>query len=346
MSPSIAVNIITGALGAGKTTAIARLLATKPSQERWVVILNEMTDAGIDALTVASAAVGAYDVRAIPGGCLCCTGEEDFQQQLGHLVLERPTRILIEPSGIAHPGAVIDELRVYERAGSLQLLSTIVLLDAPRLHVLTSPQLSTEREQVEVADVLLLSKAELATHDEQQQFLSAASNLFPPKRWIGLCASGNLPVEALQPPSADFSFESMASAGRTPHRHASPHAHRDIVAREFAFRRSIIQARTQHLLGRWACGWNIPSEVIFDKQRWGQVERSPLMEGVERLKAVLRMGIEHRLLIQCDRGEFSLTEVTWRQESRIEVQMKPGCHADWPAWDRLWLGLMEETGAG
>lgn len=147
---------------------------------------------------------------AIPGGCLCCTGEEDFQQQLGKLVRERPARILIEPSGIAHPGAVIDELRAYERAGLLRLMSTIALVDVPRLGVLQSEERTTEREQVEAADVVLLSKAELASPLDRERFWSAARDLFPAKRWIGLSSAGVLPPEALQPPQAAHSFELVA----------------------------------------------------------------------------------------------------------------------------------------
>jgi G3E family GTPase len=61
MSESIPDNIITGALGAGKTTAIAQLLASKAAREPWLVILNEFTDTGIDALTLATSARGAYE---------------------------------------------------------------------------------------------------------------------------------------------------------------------------------------------------------------------------------------------------------------------------------------------
>jgi len=65
-------HVITGSFGSGKTTAIRRLMAQKPEGELWVVILNEFTDAGIDALQVAQSARGKYDVRLVAGGCLCC----------------------------------------------------------------------------------------------------------------------------------------------------------------------------------------------------------------------------------------------------------------------------------
>lgn len=344
MSAVIPVNIITGALGAGKTTAIARLLASKPPAERWVVILNEFTDSGIDALTLATAAAGAYDVRAIPGGCLCCTGEEDFQRQLRTLVEERPTRILIEPSGIAHPGAVIDELRAYERTGALQLLSTVALIDAPRLHAVVSPERTAEREQVEAADVLLLSKAELATAAELEHFVQAAGALFPPKRWIGVSVRGELPAMALHPAAAMHSFEFLPSASDgsvlRQHVHARDSAPQ-IASREFPVGNHVVRAKIHRLLGRTACGWEFPAEAVFTKQCAAELMRSPLLVGVERFKAVLRTGMERRVLLQRYLEQFSENEIAWRRESRIEVQMRPGVEADWAAWDRWWATAVE-----
>jgi G3E family GTPase len=67
-------HVITGSFGSGKTTAIRWLMAHKPENELWMVILNEFTDAGLDAVSVAEAARGRYDVRLVAGGCLCCVG--------------------------------------------------------------------------------------------------------------------------------------------------------------------------------------------------------------------------------------------------------------------------------
>ena len=77
---------ITGSFGAGKTTAIRRLMAGKPEAEMWVVVLNEFTDAGIAALGVAQAARGNFDVRLVAGGCLCCVGVLEFGRQLREIL--------------------------------------------------------------------------------------------------------------------------------------------------------------------------------------------------------------------------------------------------------------------
>src|SRR5579872_4741190 len=123
-------HVITGSFGSGKTTAIRWLMAHKPASEMWVVILNEFTDAGIDALSVAQSARGAYDVRLVAGGCLCCVGELEFEKQLRVLLRDfTPVRLLIEPSGAGHAADVVDTLAVYESQQALELDSVICLVD-------------------------------------------------------------------------------------------------------------------------------------------------------------------------------------------------------------------------
>src|SRR5271165_3070597 len=123
-------HVITGSFGAGKTTAIRRLMSEKPLDELWVVILNEFTDAGLDALKVAESAQGQYDVRLVAGGCLCCVGELEFGKQVRDILRNlKPTRLLIEPSGAAHAGELVDELARYEAQRALRLDSVVCLVD-------------------------------------------------------------------------------------------------------------------------------------------------------------------------------------------------------------------------
>src|SRR6202046_346953 len=123
--------VITGSFGSGKTTAIRWLMATKPESELWVVILNEFTDAGIDALSVAQSARGNYDVRLVAGGCLCCVGELEFAKQLRDILRNfNPARLLIEPSGAGHAADIVDALSVYESQRALRLDSVVCLIDS------------------------------------------------------------------------------------------------------------------------------------------------------------------------------------------------------------------------
>jgi G3E family GTPase len=95
-------------LGVGKTTAILDLLSQKPEDENWAVLVNEFGQIGIDGAIFKTA--GAT-VSEIPGGGLCCAVGLPFQVAINRLVKEtRPDRLLIEPSGIGHPGKVIEML--------------------------------------------------------------------------------------------------------------------------------------------------------------------------------------------------------------------------------------------
>jgi G3E family GTPase len=337
----VPVNVITGALGVGKTTAIAKLLASKPVDEYWVVILNEFTDVGVDALTLAAAARGAYDVRAIPGGCLCCTGELDFRRQLRAILQERrPHRILIEPSGIGHPGAVIEELRGQERMCALRLMSTVGLVDPKRLDVFESD--GVEHDQLTAADVLLLSKSDIATADEKQRFETKARAMFPPKRWIGLSEAGVLATTALNPPIAAYEF--MLPVRPELHTIAREHVH-DIQSRERSvlFGKHSAKATEHALLDRQACGWTIPREVTFNRVKLMdslQHNAEGLLSNVERLKAVLRTGIDHWALINVSPAGVSDAPCGWRHDSRIEVQGREGARINWAQWDEFWNSMV------
>lgn len=344
----IPVNIITGQLGAGKTTAIARLLAAKPPQEHWIIILNEFTDTGIDTLTLAAAAQGAYDLRTIPGGCLCCTGEEDFRRQLTALLAQPPehwpARIVIEPSGIAHPGVVIEELRGFQRSGVLQLLSTIALVNAQSW---AGPQSlsSLVVEQVDAADVVLLSKAELVQSQVHDSFMAWAQTLFPAKRYIGVCEQGVLPAQALCPPPAEHEFEIRLRPAIHSKGHSSSHDHAhapDEVICDLAWIEQPVQAKVLHLLGRQACGWMIPASLLFDvSQLELMLADHSLWHEVERFKAIVRTGVDRWHLLQRWGQQYSIAPSTWRQDSRIELQLAEGVATEWQGWHTRWQQMCE-----
>jgi len=298
------------------------------------VILNEFTDTGLDALTLASAAHGYYDVRMIPGGCLCCTGEQDFKRQLSSLLTadKLPARILIEPSGIGHPGLIAEELRVFERSGAITLCSTVALIE-PQQAAQANKLSGIARDQIDAADVVILSKAELADASARSHFHEWADDLFPAKRFIGLSERGELPVPALSPPVVGNKFSFARTSNSHTHTHESGVTSRDILLRGVA-----VASSTHHYLNREGCGWIVPPEVIFDLERFqrGLVNAAQLFGEVERLKAALRTGIDRWHLLQRWNDQFELREIAWRNDSRVEVQIQEGISTNWTAWD-AWI---------
>lgn len=115
--------LIIGFLGAGKTTLLNRLLAHK-AQARWAIVVNEFGKIGIDAQLIDADS----DVRQVNGGCICCSSVLPLQIALAKLLSTRPDRLLIEPTGLAHPDELIDTLLGGHYQQSLRLGSVICVL--------------------------------------------------------------------------------------------------------------------------------------------------------------------------------------------------------------------------
>jgi G3E family GTPase len=305
-------HVVTGSFGAGKTTAIRWLMSHKPEHEFWVVILNEFTDAGLDALSVAEAARGHYDVRLVAGGCLCCVGELEFGKQLRDILrVLKPVRLLIEPSGAGHAADIVDELSRYETQRALQLDSVICLVDPLDAGRILHARDGNEWSQIQSADVLLMSKSDLASAADRQAFADIAAAQYPAKRVVGSCRGGKLPPEALQAYSrpARFSLVREDTA-------AQPQS------AEFAAGGRTGSETHLQQLGLWAVSWTLPREVIFSRviveprvtwlldayQAW-----------VRRFKAVLRTGPGPSWLIQSHGRGFSGEDSAYRRDSRMEL---------------------------
>lgn len=105
------IGVISGFLGAGKTTLIRKLLKDSPLNEKVVIIENEFGEVGIDGKILKQAGI---QVREINSGCICCTLAGDFSDALKEVLRKyKPDRILIEPSGV---GKLSDILPVCRRA--------------------------------------------------------------------------------------------------------------------------------------------------------------------------------------------------------------------------------------
>lgn len=341
MPAAIPAHVVTGPLGSGKTTAIARLLAEKPPQQDWVVLLNEFSDAGIDALTVASAARGAFDVRLVPGGCLCCAGEQDFRRNLQELVTtRRPDRILVEPSGLGHPAGIVEELLGWEATGRLRLAGIVALVDPQRLRDDAALAPGSEAyAQIEIADALALSKADLADGEDLRRFEALAASLYPPRAWSGPVLEGRLPPEAFEP--LRTAARAPVSASRSP-RHEAERLHRSAAGEEITAANG--RRREVHHIGHRAIRWVFPRAVEFSRPRLASLLAAagagapPLGGGIARLKGVFRTAEDEWIIAQLERHGVAMRPTSWRRDSRVELLLDGDAPCEPAAWDAAWLG--------
>ncbi len=157
----VPVHILAGPLGVGKTTAVAALLAARADVERVGVVVNDVGLAGLDAERLRD--VGAGDVLDVPGGCVCCTAPEGLVDALGALLDRGVDRLLIEPTGLADPGDLVDRLRAAPFADRLALQPVIVLVDPARL-----PEPGEGGPaHADAADILVVNRTDLASDAEK-----------------------------------------------------------------------------------------------------------------------------------------------------------------------------------
>ncbi|NHQ61125.1 GTP-binding protein [Chlorobium sp. BLA1] len=204
----IPTTIITGFLGAGKTTAISHLLNHKPAKERWAVLVNEFGQVGVDASLLSPRS--EVSIREISGGCLCCTAGASFEAALNRLIRDTsPQRILIEPTGIGHPLKIIRTLSSGYFQDVLDLKATICLVDARKLGDVRYREHPSFQDQVNLADLLIASKADCYTAPDRTAFLNLAAAAQPPKAVVSEISFGQLDPLLLDYPrngsrSADF----------------------------------------------------------------------------------------------------------------------------------------------
>jgi len=157
----LAVDLVSGFLGSGKTTTIRALLADPPPGERLVVLVNEFGQVGLDGARLA--AEGA-EVVELPNGCICCTMRGDLRSQVLRLAKQYSAdRLVIEPSGVANAGELLIELHDPALAGVLGQVRSILVVDPARF---VDSELSIRqftRTQVRAADVVVLNRVDVTS---------------------------------------------------------------------------------------------------------------------------------------------------------------------------------------
>lgn len=159
MLRQIPTHLIAGPLGAGKTSLIRQLLAQRPADERWAVLINEFGQIGLDAALLARDEEG-LSFSEVAGGCLCCVNGVPFQVGLGRLLRKaRPDRLFIEPSGLGHPLSLLEQLGEAPWEGVLAVQPLLMVLDAAALAA-GQPLADTQRDALAHAGLLVLNKSE------------------------------------------------------------------------------------------------------------------------------------------------------------------------------------------
>ena len=153
------VNVISGFLGAGKTTLIKKLLDEALKGEKIVLIENEFGEIGIDGGFLKDAGI---EISEMNSGCICCSLVGDFGEALQKVMAEfHPDRILIEPSGVGKLSDVIRAVQdVAERTPDMSLGCAVTVADAGKAKVYLKNFGEFYANQIQYAGAIILSRTQ------------------------------------------------------------------------------------------------------------------------------------------------------------------------------------------
>lgn len=321
---NIPTHVITGFLGAGKTTFIQALLQAKPADETWAVLVNEFGEIGIDAELLPQ--TEGVVIREVPGGCLCCAAGVPLQVAVTQLIAKaKPQRLLIEPTGLGHPQQILRLLSSPQFAHILSLRSSCCVLDPRKLADAKYLEHDTFLQQLHSSDLLLLSKADLWQDQlNLPQLLTKLPEAVQQKPQFHWCRSDAIPtalMAAMAQPRAVPNRPSMMSAAsgllQAPVSDAVALSEDEYDAQGIIFKQ-------QHSDGYYSYGWRFDANWVFEFDAlfpWLASVASERLKAVmitdEGIAAINRLGLEQ-----------TVTELDDAMESRIEFISQTALDAD------------------
>jgi len=300
MLQNIPTHVIAGPLGAGKTSLIRQLLAQRPSNERWAVLINEFGQVGLDAALLTQAADGIA-LGEVAGGCLCCVNGAPFQVGLGRLLRKaRPERLFIEPSGLGHPAQLMRQLQQAPWLGVLAVQPCVLVLDA---RAMSDGKLlaDAQRQALTTAGLLVLNKSEGLTEADRTRVIEQLPAI--PSYWTQQAA---LPIDRL--PGLDARGSGAVDNLNVP---------RDVGQLPAVWSDPTLPiCLYQQQEGGWSIGWR-----WHPSQRLDTVALTQWLQGMDWKRA--------KLVIHSTEGWVSANALEgtapvwqgseWRQDSRLEL---------------------------
>lgn len=163
----IKIDIVSGFLGAGKTTLIQKLLKEALAGSQVVLIENEFGEIGIDGGFLKESGI---EIKEMNSGCICCSLVGDFGTSLKEVMeTYHPDRILIEPSGVGKLSDVMKAVEDVDMGGEITLNSAVAVVDASKCKMYIKNFGEFFINQIEHAGTIILSRTDVASPEKVQQ---------------------------------------------------------------------------------------------------------------------------------------------------------------------------------
>lgn len=279
-----ACHLVMGFLGAGKTSFINACIAHFQNQEKWAILVNEAGQIGVDEKLFANNPEHPLAIRQVSGGCICCTSQLPLQIALARLTSEyKPDRLWIEPTGLAHPKELIEQLSAPHWQTALSLKSAISIVNARHWQDARYRDNEGYQSHVRFCDVVVINRFD-GLDDSQQAALASWIQALNPHAALIWQSSHRFDEDnlgklqhALQAPSAVLAnrqhyqaFSLMGAAVRSPTRLSPASANpmqQDMDAaadQTLPFRYHDVQNGYQIIGWRLPADWQVDMTVLMN----------------------------------------------------------------------------------
>lgn len=362
MTSKTALNIISGQLGAGKTTLLRQLLTQQPSNETWVLLVNEFGVVGLDG-----AILGAQNkntvVKQLPGGCICCTAQGDLEAAILEIIqTQQPDRILIEPTGLGEPESLVDIFQQAKLRPLCEVHALFSVFDMAHTSVEELQSLSILQSMLTMADIVVLNKADLASHEQVQRLQHYIGQIYPPKKAIIVTEQANVSSNYLSEPHfhTPVYVATQTVSTHTLMRQKTP-SKPSVIKMALPYSPielpGLLERQYQMQLNTQAIGWVFNDHICFD---WSKLLTlfEAVSEGVftlhsenessqnvclmvKRAKGIFRVGTTARMLFQLVHSSITRELIAYRKDSRLELLLDSNGHFDFEGFEKALLDCVQ-----
>ena len=171
----IKIDVISGFLGAGKTTLIKKLFESRLKNEKVVLIENEFGEIGVDGAFLKDSGV---EIKEINSGCICCSLVGDFSKSMKEIVEKfAPDRIIIEPSGVGKLSDIIKAIEKVEEPLKINIVATVV--DGGKCKMYFKNFGEFYDDQIKQANTVIVSKTDKLSEEKTLAAVALIKSLNP-----------------------------------------------------------------------------------------------------------------------------------------------------------------------
>lgn len=313
------IDIVSGFLGAGKTTFIKRVLETVKN-EKTVLIENEFGEVGIDGGFLEDSGI---EIKEMNSGCICCSLVGDFTSNLQE-ILEKyePERVIIEPSGVGKLSDVMKAVELVESKLSIEPGKSVTVVDASKCKMYAKNFGEFFNNQIQYADIIVLSRTDITDDKKQANAIEIVRQINPGAKIITtpLKDLDNDQIFEILEKDTDLAKQMIEEVKNNHHEHGHHHEHGEACGCGH-------EGHEHHHEHEEACGCghhHHHADEVFEswgKEQIAKLGRQKLEDILEKLSESSEYGVVLRA-----KGMLELDDNTWAYFDLVpgEVELREG----------------------